>query len=420
MAKADTRRDAYEVHLDAAELGIQRRVGILYRHAFRTDLPASFEYDEEWLKDGSVFMLDPRLDLWSGEQHPPTGSPAFGILTDSAPDRWGRLLMERREAASAEREGRRMRNLQEVDFLLGVNDLTRMGALRFRSVDGGPFLDANDRAAPPVTSLRELAYISQRVEEPGIDKLPEYAKWLAMLIAPGTSLGGARPKASFTAEDGRLWIAKFPSREDRYDVGAWEFLVHRLAKKAGIWVPDSRIEHLTDRYSSFCVSRFDRIGESRRMFASAMTLLDYRDGKEGGSYVDLAEFITDHGGKQIDADLHQLFRRVVFNVLVGNRDDHLRNHGFIRERTGWRLAPAYDMNPNPSKTEHSLTLDGRTATPNLRAVVETASLYRLEPSQTNRVVTEVKQVVADWRREAESIGIARSDSARIESVFQVD
>lgn len=419
MAKPEERA-AYEVHLDAAELGVQQRVGTMYRHALRTDLPASFEYSEEWLKSDRVFMLDPRLELWAGEQHPARHARAFGIFTDSAPDRWGRLLMERREAAAAKREGRRIRHLQDVDFLLGVHDSTRLGALRLRSVDGGPFLDDHDQAAPPVTSLRELAYISRRVEEPGIDRLPEYEKWLAMLIAPGTSLGGARPKANFTADDGRLWIAKFPSHEDRYDVGAWEFLAHRLAQKAGIWVPDSRLERLSDRYGTFCVSRFDRMAGSRRMFASAMTLLESVDGAEGASYLDLAEFISDHGAQnQIGPDLEQLFRRVIFNVLIGNRDDHLRNHGFIRERTGWRLAPAFDMNPNPSKAEHALTIDGTTAAPDLDAALETADLYRLGPSPADRVVAQIREVVGAWRAEAESLTIPRPEVVRMESVFQI-
>ena len=418
MPKSDE-RVAYEVHLDAAELSVQQRIGTMYRHAFRSDLPASFEYSEEWLKSERVFMLDPRLELWSGEQHPPSNTRAFGIFTDSAPDRWGRLLMDRREAAAAEREGRRVRHLQDIDFMLGVHDHTRMGALRFRSVDGGPFLDNHDPASPPVTSLRELAYISQRVEESGIDKLPEDEKRIAMLIAPGSSLGGARPKANFTADDGRLWIAKFPSREDRYDVGAWELLVHRLAQRAGICVPASRLEHISDRYSTFCVARFDRVEGNRRMFASAMTLLEYVDGEEGASYIDLAEFISDKGAQNhIDSDLEQLFRRLVFNVLIGNRDDHLRNHGFIRQKTGWRLAPAYDMNPNPNKAEHSLTLDGTTAAPGLAAVVKTADLYRLGSLQRDHVIAQVRDVVKDWRREAEAMAMARTDIARMESLFQ--
>ena len=270
MAKAE--RGAFEVHVDASELGAQCRVGTLYRHDVRTDLPASFEYDADWLKSERAFTLDPRLELWSGEQHPPAKASAFGIFMDSAPDRWGRVLMERREAAAALREGRPVRRLQEVDFLLGVHDLTRVGALRFRSLGQEPFLDDSDNAAPPVTDLKELAYISRRVEEPGVEQLPEYERWLATLIAPGSSLGGARPKANFTDDDKRLWIAKFPAHDDRHDVGGWEFVVHKLAARAGVRVPQSRLERLTDRYGTFCVARFDRLPASRRLFASAMTL----------------------------------------------------------------------------------------------------------------------------------------------------
>lgn len=336
-------REAYEVYLWAADLEIEARVGTMYRDTSRLDLPASFAYDDDWIKSGHAFMLDPRLELWAGEQHPEVDMPAFGVFMDSAPDRWGRVLLERREAAMAEREGRKMRHLHEVDFLLGVHDLTRMGALRFKKMGGDAFLDNHPHAAPPVTSLGELAHISRRIEEPGIERLPEYEKWLAMLIAPGSSLGGARPKANFTDHDGQLWFAKFPASDDRYDVGAWEYVTHVLAARAGIVVPDARIEKLSDRHSTFCVKRFDRAGGSRRMFASAMTLLERRDGQPGGSYLDLVEFIEDQGAQNcVAADLEQLFRRVVFNVLIGNRDDHLRNHGFIREATGWRLSPAYD------------------------------------------------------------------------------
>lgn len=419
MAKANAARDAFEVFLDAAELGVQQQVGTLYRHDARTDLAASFEYASDWLRSERVFMLDPRLELWNGEQHPPAKMPAFGIFMDSAPDRWGRVLMERREAAAAEREGRKMRKLQEMDFLLGVHDLTRVGGLRFRE-ENGQFLDDRANSAPPVTNLKELAYISQRVEEAGVEKLPEYEKWLAMLIAPGTSLGGARPKANFTNDDGRLWIAKFPAKEDRYDVGAWEYLVHRLADSAGIWVPASSLKSLTNQYGTFCVERFDRMGDSRRMYASAMTLLEHQDGDEDASYLELAEFIADNGAQDhIDGDLEQLFKRVVFNVLVGNRDDHLRNHGFIREPSGWRLSPAFDVNPSPNKAEHSLTLDGSSAAPSMKAVVGTAELYRLNNKAATTIVEEVTAVVATWRTEAVKLGLPRPEVQRMENVFQV-
>lgn len=412
-------RQSIEVYLDARELGARQRVGVLQRPLARTDLPASFEYDAEWLKAGNAFMLDPRLELWSGEQYPPAQTKTFGIFLDSAPDRWGRVLMERREAAASVRQGRPVRALQEIDFLLGVQDLTRAGALRFRYVEGEGFLDDTERSVPPVTNLRELAAISARIEEPGANKLPEYEQWLAILIAPGTSLGGARPKANFMDDD-KLWIAKFPARDDRYDVGAWEYLLHRLARGAKIVVPHSRLESLTDRHRSFCSSRFDRVEGSRRMFASAMTLLERRDGEDGGSYLDLAQFITDHGARHhVAEDLEQLFRRVVFNVIVGNRDDHLRNHGFIREPTGWRLSPAYDMNPNPFKAEHSLTLDGDSAAPDVATVLKTAELYRLKRSLAEKIVKEVKAAIAKWRQAAAQMSCAREEVLRMKDVFQV-
>lgn len=420
MGKSEVNREAFEVYLDAADLGIQQKVGTLYRSTDRTDLPAPFQYDESWLGSSSVFMLDPRLELWRGELHPPPNAPAFGIFMDSAPDRWGRLLMERREAAQALRERRKMRALQELDFLFGVHDLTRIGALRFRSAAGGPFLDNSPDAVPPVASLRHLAELSRKLEEPGVEDLPQYEQWLAMLIAPGTSLGGSRPKANFSNADGSLWIAKFPAHEDRYDIGAWEYVVHRLAKRADIWVPASHLELLTDRYRTFCVSRFDRTKDGRRMFASATTLLERQDGDKTSSYLDLVAFISDQGAAgHVDGDLAQLFRRVVFNVLIGNRDDHLRNHGFIRQTSGWRLAPAYDMNPNPYKSEHALTLDGKSAAPNLDVVRDTAEYYRLGASAATNIIDAVKTVVATWPEEATKADLHRSERAIMERVFLV-
>jgi serine/threonine-protein kinase HipA len=344
--------------------------------------------------------------------------PAFGVFMDSAPDRWGRVLMERREAAVAEREGRPVRTLREVDFLLGMHDEARMRALRFKSSDG-TFVYHGASAAPPVTSLRELAAICRKVEEPGVEKLPEYERWLAMLVAPGSSLGGARPKANFRELDHSLWIAKFPTKDDRYDVGAWEYVVQVLARRAGIWVPAAKLEALNNDYRTYCAQRFDREGSGRRMYASAMTLLERRDGQDGGSYLDLAEFISDRGARNhIDEDLAQLFRRVLFNVLVGNRDDHLRNHGFIREASGWRLSRAFDVNPSLAKAEHALTLDGRNAIPSVEAAMATAELYRLTTARAQAVLAQVREALADWRSEAERDGLARSEVQRMETVIQ--
>jgi serine/threonine-protein kinase HipA len=417
MMASRRERPTIEVYLDAPELVPLQQVGALYRHDVRTDLAAPFEYARSWLEQDNAFLLDPRLDLWAGEQHAPHNASAFGIFLDSAPDRWGRVLMERREAAAAEREQRPMRALQELDFLLGVHDFTRMGALRFKEPNAQHFLDNSANAAPPVTDLRELAVISRRIEEPGVERLPEYERWLAMLIAPGSSLGGARPKANFRMPGDALWLAKFPAKDDRYDVGGWEFLVHQLAQRAGVWVPTARLDRLSERYGTFSVARFDRHGQRRRMYASAMTMLERRDGEEGASYLELALFLQDKGAQgHIDQDLEQLYRRVVFNVLVGNRDDHLRNHGFIREPSGWRLSPAFDVNPNLAKSEHSLTFDGKNGVPSLKIVKETADFYRCE-DRAEKIIDEVHTAVQAWRQEAERLSLSSLEVTRMKSVF---
>ncbi len=411
-------RESVEVVLDAPELAACSRVGTLWFSRSRTDFPASFEYDAAWLSAPSSFQLDPRLELFAGEQHPPSGQVTFGVLQDAAPDRWGRVLMERREGLVAKKEGRRARRLGEMDFLLGVHDLTRSGALRFRSVSDGRFLDnSREQPAPPVTELRALARISEKLEAPGADDSPELERWLTLLLAPGTSLGGARPKANFMEANGRLWLGKFPSREDRYDVGAWEFTVHKLAKEAGIDVPNAQLVSLGGRSHTFCVERFDRNPGGRRLYTSAMTLLEHRDGRSG-SYVELAEVLANHGAAgDIDADLAQLFRRVVFNVLVSNRDDHLRNHGFLRTRLGWRLAPAFDMNPNLDKHEHALMLDDTSAEPNLDVALETAEFYRLTRKAAERLLVQVRSTVRKWRTVAKAVGLSRAEVDRMEGAF---
>lgn len=412
-------RDAVDVVLDAPELSPSVKVGTLRFSREHTDHPTSFEYEATWLEHANRFQLDPRLELYAGEQHPPPRALTFGVFQDAAPDRWGRVLMERREGARARREKRKSRRLSEMDFLLGVHDLARSGALRFRSASDGRFLDdSKELSAPPMTSLRELAHVSQKLEEPDADESPELERWLATLITPGTSLGGARPKASFSEADSSLWLAKFPARDDRHDVGAWEYVVHQLAKDAHIDVAPARLEKLTERHGTFCVARFDRVKAQRRMFASAMTLLDKRDGDDSGSYLELAELIANKGASgHVDNDLKQLFRRVVFNVLVSNRDDHLRNHGFLRTRSGWRLAPAYDMNPNLDKREHVLLLDEVSAEPDIDNVVATAEYYRLKPASAGKILTQVRAAVSGWKQTARALGLSRSELQRMEAAF---
>lgn len=418
VGRPSTARASYQVHLDAQELGGLVRVGTLWCHEARADVPASFEYDAAWLRSGMAFMLDPRLDLFRGEQHPANQAPAFGVFMDSAPDRWGRVLMERREVIAARREGRKPRRMQELDFLLGVLDLTRTGALRLRAADGGPFLDQSALGAPPVTDLAELARASRAFEDADAEDLPDSERWLAMLIAPGSSLGGARPKANFTEADGSLWMAKFPARDDRYDVGAWEWVVHNLARQAGVEMAPARGLRLTDRHLTYCAKRFDRRGPSRRMFSSAMTLLERADGEDGASYLDLAEFLSDQGAQGcIEADLEQLFRRVLFNIRIGNRDDHLRNHGFIRTPTGWRLAPAYDVNPSPHKAAHAITIDGQTDEPDVDAAVACAELYRVNARRARDLLAEVDAAISGWRDTAAACGLGRTEVAMMERVI---
>jgi len=422
-------RKAWDVWLDAPELMPPTQVGRLFQNLVKTEVAATFAYEPAWLQHAGKFMLDPRLELFAGEQTPEVTFPAFGIFMDSAPDRWGRVLMERRELLLAEQQDRPARTLQETDFLLGVSDEVRMGALRFRESDlpeGVPlplFAAQDAMAAPPVTSLGEMAEIARRIEEPGIERLQEYERWLAMLIAPGTSLGGARPKANFRQADGLLWIAKFPARDDRYDVGAWELVTRELAHRCDVVVPEARLVQFNAEYRTYCSRRFDRVatdtGEGRRMYASAMTLLERHDGDTGASYLDLVQAVEDHGARGAVADdLQQLFRRAVFNVLVGNRDDHLRNHGFVREPTGWRLSPAFDMNPNPAKTGHALTLDGVSAEPDVQRVLATAEYYRLSKAEAGAIVERVRAVLGQWRALAQQHGLSALEIRRMSAVIQ--
>jgi serine/threonine-protein kinase HipA len=394
-------RDRLAVYLDATELGPLMRVGTLSRERSASRSVISFAYERDWVASLGSFALDPSLPLYEGEQYQ---MALPGIFADAAPDRWGRTLLERREALLARREQRRPRRLDDWDFLVGVNDATRMGALRLARLDGA-FVDDAPLTVPPSAQLRELEHWARELE----DGLPRGAtdedRWIAMLIAPGSSLGGARPKANFVGDDQALWIAKFPSRDDRRDVGAWEHVATRLAGDAGVEVAETRLLRLGQTHRTFASRRFDRIGNRRRLFGSAMTLVSRHDGDDA-SYLDIAQAIERSvAPAHIERDLKQLFRRVVFNVLVANRDDHLRNHGFLRSREGWRLAPAYDINPASERFEHVLALDGAVRVPDLALVRETAPLYRLSRRDADQVVSEVVRAVARWRRPARDAGI---------------
>ena len=396
--------NALEVWLDD-DLGPARKVGTLAHDRGQI----RFHYERDWLKDPRAFALDPDLSL---DEHPFFPKPElgnFGIFLDSSPDRWGQTLMKRREALQAKDEQRSPRPLYAWDFLVGVQDLTRQGALRFRRPGTEAFLGDEKMAAPPVTTLRELEAVAYQLSNRRIDDLDALRKWLAVLVAPGASLGGARPKANFTEADGSLWIGKFPARDDDRDIGAWEYVVHQLAQEAGIDVPPAKLIKLNNDFHTFCVQRFDRANGSRRFYASAMTLLR-KTQSEGTSYLELAQFIRARGdAEHAVADLEQLFRRVAFNVAVGNRDDHLRNHGFVLGRTGWRLAPAFDVNPNIDKAEHVLNIDDVDNRPSLETVLSTAAFYGLDDMQAQRIMNEVVMVVDHWQDAARRIRISGAD-----------
>lgn len=377
----------------------------------------SFRYDNAWLKSPSAQEIDPDLKLYAGDQYA-AGSNNFRIFLDSCPDRWGRLLMRRREAIVARLEERRPRVLNEVDYLLGVHDLYRQGALRFKRTSSGEFLGNDERlAAPPFSSLRELEHAAQKVEGSDSDD-PDYLKWLYMLMSPGSSLGGARPKASVVDETNHLWIAKFPSRQDDHDIAAWEFLTYQLALEAGVEMGLCRIDKFASHHHTFLARRFDRQGTSRLHFTSAMTQLGYNDGDYDASYLELAQFLTEHGSNT-QQDLAQLWRRIVFNIAVSNTDDHLRNHGFIHHKGGWILSPAYDINPvTPANGLHlNITEDDNRL--NYDLAMEVIEFFQLDASSARSILEQVLAAVSQWKKVAGEIGISRREQLEMASAFNV-
>jgi len=412
--------NALEVWLDC-DLCPMQRLGTLAHDRGQV----RFHYDKTWLTQQDIaFAIDPQLTLDAGPFFPKPEAGNFGVFLDSSPDRWGQTLMRRREALQAKDEQRAARTLYAWDFLLGVQDITRQGALRFRFPESDTFLANEALAAPPVTSLTELAAIAQALTRKHIDNLDQLRRWLAVLVAPGASLGGARPKANFCDQTGALWIAKFPSADDDRDIGAWEGATWCLARQAGIDMPPAKVERLGQRgHHSFCVQRFDRTDRleakpaKRRFYASAMTLLG-KDVSEGTSYLELAEFLSRRGDPDhLQEDLAQLFRRVAFNVAVGNRDDHLRNHGFILGKRGWRLSPAFDVNPSIDKASHVLNIDDVDNRPSLETVLATAAFYRLTPQRAGEIIDQVVNVVTNWQAVARRAKIAGADIELSASAF---
>lgn len=411
-------RRTVEVHADWRELRGAPRMGFLFVTPVRGKETFSFEFDEAWLELSHARALDPALRLGPGPQYVAAGRENFGLFLDSSPDRWGRVLMQRREAQLARELGRKERRLLELDYLLGVYDGHRLGGLRFR-VGEGPYLDDNgELASPPWASLRELEQASLRLEDDDADTA-ESAKWLRILGAPGRSLGGARPKASVVDEQGKLWIAKFPSTRDNDDVGAWESVIATLAARAGVTVAEHARRRFGSRHHTFLAKRFDRVaGQQRLHFCSALTLLERTDGEAGASYLDLANVLVQHGAEPA-RDLEQLWRRLVFFVCVSNVDDHLRNHGFLLGDSGWRLAPAYDVNPVADGAGLTLNISETDNTQDLSLVRDVARTFRVTARKADAIIAEVVTVVRTWRTEAEKAKLSRTEQERMAPAFRL-
>ncbi len=397
------------------------KIGVLYMDGGKGREVISFEYNEEWLANKTDnFVFDPDLSFYIGRQYAPLDKTMFGVFADSCPDRWGRLLMKRREAILAKKEERKPKRLTDLDFLLGVYDETRMGALRFALSEKGPFVSNDkDLATPPWTTLRKLESASLAFEknEDGMEE-----KWLKQLLAPGSSLGGARPKASVSAPDGSLWIAKFPSKNDDVNVGAWEMVVHDLAVLCGLNVPEAKLENFSKIGSTFLVKRFDREGAKRIHFASAMTLLGKNDGAnaaDGSGYLDLASLIRKYGAVP-KKDLQELWHRIVFNMAVSNTDDHLRNHGFILSKEGWKLSPAYDMNPTTDGDVLSLNVDMDNNLIDFELALSVAKLYEIPQKQALENLEEIKNTVeTSWRKLAQYYGLNRGEIEAMAPAFDM-
>lgn len=406
-------KNTVEVWVDSDIFGELQRVGTMHHQQGHI----RFEYSKLWLNHPYRFNIDPHLSLHKGSFHPHPEIGSFGMLLDSSPDRWGQTLMKRREVQRSKEENRKPKILYSWDYLLGVQDETRQGALRFKQEGTDEFLDNDNFPAPPMSKLSELEQIAIELSSKRINDMDKLKRWLSVLVAPGSSLGGARPKANFTDNDGSLWIAKFPAKDDVYDVAAWEKLSHSLAQKALIEVPEAKLIKLNSEYHTFCVKRFDRYNGRRVFYASAMTLLEATN-SEDKSYLDLAKIIQSNGDPRFIKDnLEQMFRRLVFNLAIGNRDDHLRNHGFILDKKGWRLAQAFDVNPNMNKANHVLNLNDIDNTPDIKNVLDTASFYDLNDDKANSMVEQIIAVVRNWKREAKKMGISRADIDLMKSAF---
>ncbi len=420
----ETRSNNKDIYVYAHWTGMKEPVlmGVLKAEFTRGKEIFSFSYSENWLKSRYSQILDPELQFYSGSQYAKDEKQNFGIFLDSSPDRWGRLLMKRREVAMARSEKRPEKTLRESDYLLGVFDGHRMGAIRFKEDPDGPFLNDNDTlASPPWTSIKKLEQISLRLEDDNAVEDPEYLKWLTILINLGSSLGGARPKASIVDDKKNLWIAKFPGKSDIKDIGGWEMVTNELARNAGLNVAVSKIQKFSGKYHTFLTKRFDRTNTGERIhYASAMTMLGYVDGynfQDGVSYLEIVDFLTKNGAN-IESDLTELWQRIVFSLFVSNTDDHLRNHGFILTEKGWILSPAFDINPNEDGSGLSLNISLDDNSLDLDLTMEVAGYFRLTNEDALKKIENIKNSVKNWRNVAIKYHLPKSEQELMAKVFE--
>lgn len=388
-----------------------RLIGELSCDYVRGNETYGFAFDKEWLADyGDVFLSDD-LQNYPGMQYTKPGQDIFACFSDALPDRWGRTLLNRREQIAATDEKRAVRRMTSFDYLTGIDDASRMGGFRFAETPGGRFINSDaGLRVPPLASVRELMHAAHEIEASEEKDMLPAKKWLTQLLHPGTSLGGARPKASVIDDDGCLTIAKFPSRKDDYDVARWEHFCHIMGQKAGLNVAVTRTIP-GERHHILLSKRFDRTKSGERIhFASALTLLGLTDGDNastGYGYADIVDFIIRHGSN-VDQNLEELYRRVAFYIIIGNSDDHFRNHGFLLTRKGWMLSPAYDINPTLAGNQ-SLLINRSTSESDLNILLESAEDYMLSEEKARNIITEVRTVMQSWRGEARRLGLPQRD-----------
>ena len=381
----------------------------------------SFKYDNSWLRQYGSLFLSADINNYPGWQYTQPERDIFGCFSDALPDRWGRLLLNRREQILATEEHRPVCKLSSFDYLIGIDDFSRMGGFRFKASQDGEFINCEESLRiPPLTDIHTLVSASMEIEKSEeLNRLPE-KKWLQQLVHPGTSLGGARPKAVVVNDEGRLCMAKFPSRNDDYDVGLWEHHSHLLAKEAGVIAAETGVVDTGGQYHTLFSKRFDRTADGRRKhFASAMTLLGLTDGcdaKTGNGYLDIVDFILQNCC-DVEANLRQLYRRVAFNIAIGNSDDHFRNHGFLLTPKGWTLSPAYDMNPTLNDYQ-ALMINSTTNQADLNILLYSSDEYMIGRKEAETIIEEVKSGVRQWKYIANRLGITKREMAVYEQVYQ--